>query len=1014
MHGLFWLSSMGLLAATVWMLASDANRPWKAFQREYRDKYALKTTGGVRQILLPELTQDFNFRRVARCDRCTTCHLGIEQIDHPLPLGKSEKALTPALSQGEREKEAPQPFTAHPRLDLYVGANSPHPAEEFGCTICHEGQGSATDFRWASHAPNDLAAAESWRAKYAWSRNPDWDFPMLPARLAESRCLQCHPNVTDLEPTARFPDPPAAKLEAGYQLVRRLGCYGCHDLEEGPSGVSRGKWLGGAARKTGPSLRQAAEKTSPDYLADRMADPAHFLPESAMPRLFGLTEHLEGPALAEAKRFEAVEIRAIAAYLMQTSEAVVSSGDSSSAGTATESPSAERGKKLFEMQGCLACHKHRDFPRGQAIQGPDLSRVGAKFTAANARRWLTGWLRDPARCSPQTPMPNPRLEKTLPADGGKTTDPAEDLAAYLLASRGDFQSAALPPFEEKDLDALAMLYARQNGDQSFSTEPAKKSDGLPSSTISARAQDAAAVGSGSNESKQSSENIEKKLQSLGRLAIAKRGCFGCHDIAGFEQSPGIGPSLGNWGRKPTSQLAFEKVEEFVRRDQAGRSASTVEQDYFAAALSEHRREGFLWQKLRDPRSFDYLVAAKKNFNEYLRMGRFNLTDAEREAVMTFVLGLTSDRPQGQYAYRPGAKRKAVIEGREVLDRFACAACHTLEMERWTIGYQPGGFPAPSLPENFAFLAPHFSGQELAASRTANQKGIAEAEIAGMPRLDSAGEVLEDEDDEGRPICYFTLWQPAAIDGRIWTVGGPDAAVALSQIVKKRPAWGGTLARLLYPAVLAEAKAKNLSAPEMEAWGWLPPALTMEGMKVQPAWLANYLRNPAAIRPASVLPMPKFNLSEEEIAALAAYFTASARNDANAIIDQSPKPQDPRPEANDRAMRFMLESKNTCTKCHLIGDYRPGGDGRNMAPNLADAGGRLQRQYIHRWLADPKSVLPYTPMPQNFPPRGEPQDENLLPGNGLEQLDAVEQLLVEYGEYAKGKMPIRKMMPAKNQ
>lgn len=113
------------------------------------------------------------------------------------------------------------------------------------------------------------------------------------------------------------------------------------------------------------------------------------------------------------------------------------------------------------------------------------------------------------------------------------------------------------------------------------------------------------------------------------------------------------------------------------------------------------------------------------------------------------------------------------------------------------------------------------------------------------------------------------------------------------------------------------------------------------------------------------------------------------------------------------MQLLLDSKDFCAKCHLIGDYRPGGAGRtNLAPNLADVGGRLQPQYLHRWLADPKTVLPYTPMPQNFPPQGEPRGQDLLPGSSLEQLNAVEHLLLEYDEYAKRKMSVRKMMEAK--
>ncbi|MCC6125705.1 MAG: c-type cytochrome [Pirellulales bacterium] len=990
MHGLFWLSSVGLLAATAWMLLRDADRPWKHFQREYRESFSSNAPAGIRQIVLPELTFDLNFRRIARCDRCPTCHLGIEQ--------------TPSQ---DKLPDNPQPFRSHPRLDLFVGAGSPHPAQDYGCTVCHQGQGSATDFRRAAHAPNDSAAARSWKEKYAWSRNPDWDFPMLPARFAESRCLQCHRDVTDLEPTARFPDPPAAKLVAGYQLVRRLGCYGCHELENATEG-NVGHWTGDTARKVGPSLRQVAQKTSFEFLADRIADPAHFLPDSRMPRLFGLAEHLEGSALADAKRFEAVEIRAIATYLLGASEPAAASEAPLS--TATESPSAERGRKLFALQGCLACHNHDDFPQGQAVQGPDLSRVGAKYAAANAPRWLVDWLRDPARCAPQTSMPNPRLEKTIPANGGKTTDPALDLAAYLLASKGDFRTAPLPPFAEKDLDSLAALYSLQ-GDPSFSPEPtatAKRDDGVQSSTISTSTPNAVAVGSGLN------ERAEKKLRELGRLAIAKRGCFGCHEIAGFEQSQRIGPALGDWGRKPTSQLAFEKIDEFV----AAQKANLPREDINLEALRERRREGFLMQKLRAPRSFDFRVAAKKQFNEYLRMGRFNLSDAEREAIATFVLGLTADSPQGKYAYRPDAKRTAIIEGRKVLDRYACAECHALEMERWTIAYKPGEMPRPPQPENFAFLEPRFSEKALAASRKAKESGFAQAEIAGMPRLDADGNILEDEDDEGRPIAYFTLWKPAAIDGRIWTVGGADVTVPLSQILKKRPAWGGTLARILYPAIAAVAKEKNFSSPELQVWGWLPPALVGEGGKVEPAWLAKYLSNPTTIRPAGVMPMPKFNLSEKESAALAEYFAAAAEDREDSLL--SPKTQDLKPgtsrlavsdERLDQAFRLMLDAGSFCAKCHLLGDYRPGGEGRAiLAPNLADAGNRLRPRYLRRWLADPKSVLPYTPMPQIFPPVGDPQGQELLPGSSLEQLDAVAQLLLEYHEYAKSKLSIKKLMP----
>ena len=62
----------------------------------------------IRQDLLPGLQ---------RVDRCTTCHLGVED---------------PTM------KNAPQPFTFHANL-------APHVPAKFGCTVCHGGQGLATD-----------------------------------------------------------------------------------------------------------------------------------------------------------------------------------------------------------------------------------------------------------------------------------------------------------------------------------------------------------------------------------------------------------------------------------------------------------------------------------------------------------------------------------------------------------------------------------------------------------------------------------------------------------------------------------------------------------------------------------------------------------------------------------------------------------------------------------------------------------------------------------------------------
>ena len=67
----------------------------------------------VQQVLVRNVTEDLNFAKVPRIDRCKTCHLGIDNPDYA---------------------DAEQPFSTHPDLDLYVGAESVHPRDDFGCT----------------------------------------------------------------------------------------------------------------------------------------------------------------------------------------------------------------------------------------------------------------------------------------------------------------------------------------------------------------------------------------------------------------------------------------------------------------------------------------------------------------------------------------------------------------------------------------------------------------------------------------------------------------------------------------------------------------------------------------------------------------------------------------------------------------------------------------------------------------------------------------------------------------
>ena len=169
-----------------------------------------------------------------------------------------------------------------------------------------------------------------------------------------------------------------------------------------------------------------------------------------------------------------------------------------------------------------------------------------------------------------------------------------------------------------------------------------------------------------------------KLNYVGRRTISQYGCYGCHDIPGFEGAKPIGVALQDWGRKDTSRLAFEHITEFLHHHNTpGTDTTLVEQvdnamkrakrassnpkkkkqeeltkAFYYDSILHHGRPGFLWQKLRQPRSYDYKKTETKRYDERLRMPKFPFDNEQIEAIATFVLGLTAEPPAEQLRVPP--------------------------------------------------------------------------------------------------------------------------------------------------------------------------------------------------------------------------------------------------------------------------------------------------------------------------------------------------------------------------
>jgi hypothetical protein len=103
---------------------------------------------------------------------------------------------------------------------------------------------------------------------------------------------------------------------------------------------------------------------------------------------------------------------------------------------------------------------------------------------------------------------------------------------------------------------------------------------------------------------------------------------------------------------------------------------------------------------------------------------------------------------------------------------------------------------------------------------------------------------------------------------------------------------------------------------------------------------------------------------------------------------------------DDAMKIVVNG-NFCVKCHIVSDFSPAGSVRAKAPNLADVYRRLRPDFVRDWIANPKMILPFTPMPVNIPYENPPAIlSQLYHGTNVEQIQALTDLLMNYDQYAR--------------
>ena len=432
------------------------------------------------------------------------------------------------------------------------------------------------------------------------------------------------------------------------------------------------------------------------------------------------------------------------------------------------------------------------------------------------------------------------------------------------------------------------------------------------------------------------------------------GCVACHNLSAAGP-PSFGPNLGQ-------------------------------------VLIPSKRWLFTW--LKDPRRCDKDAI----------MPNMRLTDQEAMDLAAFLIQRNQQLNPGRYG-RPASEPSAEGQGlaQELIQHYGCAQCHEV------------------------------NGVEAMADVNLPQR-IVLREVAtgnGPMREDRLRDILEETDEAQLPLDKLQMPHFDLSDEQVRDL--------VTFIMSKR--MGITLDSMTGSAsddlTVAIAKGRELTQfyncvgchqtelarPEVQkdfefAWigNYAPPPLYNEGNRVQPKWLAGFLRDVRPIRPLMKMRMPSFAWRKGEVEAVAAYFHATGRRESRelrrlitgdpeglvrwALARGEVKPVQlnpalntpeqlhetmedllfkakfiehvqgvettgwPAPESMDagrQAMGAAFVNVLQCAQCHSIGADRPDA----KAPNLSEAYGRLNRDWAEAWLQETTILQPDTAMPPVF-------------------------------------------------
>ena len=475
----------------------------------------------------------------------------------------------------------------HPHRDVLLAK---HPVDRFGCTPCHGGQGQALTAK-AAHA---LTHAEYWLKPVLGLDEHTGRTSEETKGYMESNCRRCHDGVMMLDhgvhPDTDQPVDYAPNLTKGLALFEDLGCHGCHAVE-GYSAIDN-------IAKVGPSLAKVGSKVKDTaWLESWIKKPEAHLPNATMPNFF--------PADGMSQLVYLKNGGTRTGAVTKTANGIVIKTDDGTEYPYPDSSVVRIVDEVKSIAAYLAAMNDTNLDESSANYSQSESAIKAGEETVKTVGCLTCHAVDglgsdfgPALDSVGAKVTPNYLHQWI--TDPKTYDPDTSMPSLRLSNR-----------EVNNVVAYLMS--------------------LQKATPNA-----------------SGESIGEVDAEEGEVLVRTYGCFGCHEIPGFENESKVGADLGEFGAKLADELDF---------------GDTVD--------VEHSWTGWTVGKVTDPRRYQTRRIVS-------RMPVFQVNDEEAKALAVLLKSFQPEKYPLSYIHNRSEKLNRIDAGRRLVKKYNCSGCHEIE------------------------------------------------------------------------------------------------------------------------------------------------------------------------------------------------------------------------------------------------------------------------------------------------------------------------------------------------